>query len=104
MARKEGEAMTSIVRNGELVPEATATVIVDVDLDAEVPCESNHLDGPPCEGAAVWGVTKMPCGCRLIARTVCDARRRWLGEGWWRNNACGAAINGSAWVATWRRL
>jgi hypothetical protein len=104
--------MTALVRDGviqDALTEDAPTVGVDLEelFGKELKCESKHLDkGPACLVTASWFVDPNGwCNCGTTnTYLACDARRVWLGKGFYRCHLCHAIIHGSAWVATWRPL
>lgn len=76
-------------------------VIVDVDLDAEVPCQ----EAAPCNRPAEWGQPRLACG--HAAFLVCDElRAAFLADpaddvGCPR---CGHVEPEAPWLARWWRL
>jgi hypothetical protein len=93
--------MTSIVRNGELIPEAATTVIVDVDLDAEIPCEEIG----ECPNPAVWRTGRLACGHggKLVCNEFYEHRVAYRAL---RVSCaiCGHTEPYSPWLAKWVRI
>ncbi len=85
-------------------------VTVDVDLDAEVPCEVQHGPGvETCSGPARWLIARYPCGCggtkAACEQTHTDIDRFMIyHRGFMRHDICGEQFDGFAWLASWRRL